>query len=121
MWDRRSARPGTAHISTGRGGQLSRMRPSATRTLPRMARTAGERRRWTSTLAERMPEGPQGQPAHQVGAEVTVADLVEVPNVGQVSITVARPSALLLGSATLHARKAARLREVAAKQIGRSD
>lgn len=89
-------------------------------TVRSVARSARERRRWTSTVAEGIPEGPEGQPAHEVGSEVTVADLVEVPGVGAVSVTVARPSALLLGPATFHARKAARLGAVAAKQVGRS-
>src|SRR3546814_19823435 len=85
-----------------------------------MARTHRERRRWTTTLAERMSEGPQGQPAHEVGAEVSVVDIVEVPGLGPVSISVARPSALLLVPASNHARKAAKLKAADMQKTGRT-
>lgn len=65
-----------------------------------------------------MPAGPDGQPAHEVGAEVSVIDLVEVPGVGGVSITVPRPSLLLLATAEHHLQKAERLRDAATKQVG---
>lgn len=84
-----------------------------------MAGVARERRRWTSTLATAIPAGPEGQPQHDVGAEASVIDLVEVPGTGSVSITVPRPSLLLLGQAEHHMRTAERLREAAKKQIRR--
>ena len=75
-----------------------------------------ERRRWTTTLAEPVPEGPQGQPAHPAGAEVAVIHLVYLPEAGAVSMTVPRPSTLLLDVAEAHAKRATRLRKQLPRQ-----
>lgn len=70
-----------------------------------------QRRRWTSTLASPIPEGPQGQPAHEIGAVVAVTHLMKVPNVGNISSTVPKPSALLMGPAESHMRRATELQK----------
>jgi len=70
-----------------------------------------EKRRWTTTLAEPIPAGPQGQPAHAAGAQVAVTHLVFLPEAGAVSMTVPRPSVLLLEAAEAHAKRATRLRK----------
>lgn len=78
-----------------------------------------DRRRWTGHLSEDVPAGPQGQPAHAAGAEFAVIDLIDVPDVGAVSLSVPKPSALLLRPASAHLHRASRLRRTAASQVGR--
>jgi len=78
-----------------------------------------QRRRWISTLASALPAGPQGQPSHDVGAMIAVIDLVDVPDIGNVSMAVPRPSMLLLEPAITHMIRAGRLRDAAKKQIGK--
>ena len=78
-----------------------------------------DRRRWTTTLAADIPPGPDGQPAHEAGAEVTVITAVNLLGVGGVSFAVPRPSTLLLEAAEQHLRVAARLRAQAVKQVRR--
>lgn len=70
-----------------------------------------ERRRWTSNLASDVPVGPQGQPAHMAGAAVSVIHLVTLPEIGNVSMTVPRPSSIVLDAAEKHVRRAVRLRK----------
>lgn len=79
-----------------------------------------ERRRWTSTLAEPVPEGPGGQPAHAAGSEIAVIDVIDVPGIGPVSIPVPRPSAMLLDAAEAHLRRAERIRPTATRQVARA-
>ncbi len=69
------------------------------------------RRRFTTTLAADMPAGPDGQPAHKAGAEVSVVHLVTMPGVGSVATMVPRPSALLRDAAQVHLERARRHRE----------
>ncbi|MCP3877278.1 MAG: hypothetical protein GY701_02620 [Sulfitobacter sp.] len=83
----------------------------------RPKKTRPERRRWTSTLASPLPEGPQGQPGASIGAEVSVVDAVVVPDVGAVSMAVPRPSTLFLSQATWHLKKADRLRAACSQQV----
>lgn len=78
-----------------------------------------QRRRWTSTLAEALPTGPEGQPAHPVGSEIAVLTYVSVPGRGPVSFIVPRPSVLLMESAERHLSTAARLRDQTGKQVRR--
>lgn len=78
-----------------------------------------QRRRWVTTLASPIPTGPQGQPSHDIGASISIIDLVEVPGVGNVSLSVPRPSMLLLESAHAHMKRAERLRAAAKKQIAK--
>lgn len=78
-----------------------------------------ERRRWTTTLAADVPTGPQGQPAHKAGATVAVVHLVALPEVGNVSMTVPRPSAIALDAAEKHVKRAMRLRKQLAGQTKR--
>lgn len=78
-----------------------------------------DRRRWVTTLAADVPPGPAGQPAHAAGAEVAVIMPVVLTEVGVVSLTVPRPSALLLASAHHHINRALRLRGQLAKQVKR--
>lgn len=77
------------------------------------------RRRWTATLAEDVPAGPEGQPAHLAGAEIVVSASVFVEGVGGISFSVPRPSALLRESAEVHVRRAVRLRAQSLKQTRR--
>src|ERR1035437_163489 len=77
------------------------------------------RRRWESTLASVIAPGHEGQPGHEIGAKVTVIDVVEVPGIGKVSLGVPRPSALLFETATSHMKRAVRLREATKKQVTR--
>ena len=67
-------------------------------------------RRWVTTLAADVPAGPQGQPSHKAGAEVVVLQVIPVPQVGNVSISVPRTSVLLLNQAGSHLKRAVRLR-----------
>jgi len=78
-----------------------------------------ERRRWTTTLAADVPTGPQGQPAHNAGATVSVIHLVALPEVGNVSMTVPRPSSISLDAAEKHVKRAVRLRKQLAGQTKR--
>jgi hypothetical protein len=71
---------------------------------------ARDRRRAVTTLAEDLPEGPEGQPAHKAGAEVVLIHLVEVDEVGNVATPVAAPSALLRDAAEAHVKRAAKSR-----------
>lgn len=80
-----------------------------------------KKRRWTSTLATPIPPGPKGQPGHEVGAQVSVIDLVHVPGIGDVSISVPRPSSLLLVPAALHLKQAEEFCQIAKTQIERSE
>jgi len=78
-----------------------------------------ERRRWTSTLAADIPAGPQGQPTHKAGATVAVIHLVVLPEIGNVSMTVPRPSSISLDAAEKHVKRAVRLRKQLAGQTKR--
>jgi hypothetical protein len=80
---------------------------------------ARERRRWTTTLAEPVPPGPAGQPGHPAGAEIAVIHLVVLPETGAVSMTVPRPSAMLLELAEPHVKRGVRLRAQLPRQIKR--
>ena len=74
-------------------------------------------RRWTAILAEAVPEGPQGQPAHAAGAELVVVHDVFLDEAGLVSMPVPKPSAMFLDVAEAHAKRAVRLRPRLAGQI----
>ena len=78
---------------------------------------ARERRRWTTTLAEPVPPGPAGQPGHPAGAEIAVIHRVVLPGTGAVSMTVPRPSAMLLDLAEPHVKRGVRLRAQLPRQI----
>lgn len=74
------------------------------------------RRRWETTLAEAVPEGPEGQPAHPAGTTVTLTSAVQVKELGGISFTVPRLSTLMLEAAVNHARTGERLRARAVAQ-----
>jgi hypothetical protein len=76
-----------------------------------------ERRRWTTKLETAISPGHNGQPGHKAGASITIIDLVEVPDIGSVSISVPRPSMLLLGPAREHMVRAEGLRAKAVAQV----
>jgi hypothetical protein len=76
-----------------------------------------DHRRWIATLAEAVLEGPQGQPAHAAGAEMVVVHDVFLDEVGLVSMSVPKPSAMFLDLAETHASRAVRLRPKLASQI----
>ena len=78
-----------------------------------------ERRRWITTLAEPVRPGPTGQPSHAAGAELAVIHLVVLPEIGRVSMTVPRPSAMLLDLAEPHVMRAVRFRQQLPRQIKR--
>ena len=80
---------------------------------------AWSNRRWSTTLAVDVPAGPEGQPAHPAGSEVTVSTSVVVEGIGGCWFSVPRPSALLREAAEHHANRAVRLRTQALKQIRR--
>ncbi len=77
---------------------------------------ARERRRWITTLAEPVPPGPAGQPSHAAGADLAVIHLVVLPEIGRVSMTVPRPSAMLLHLAEPHVKRAVLLRQQLPRQ-----
>jgi hypothetical protein len=68
-----------------------------------------DRRRATTTLAQDMPPGPEGQPGHKAGAEVTLSMVVEWPGLGRLSVVAPRGSSLLLHSARERLGRAQRL------------
>jgi hypothetical protein len=68
-------------------------------------------------LAEAVPEGPQGQPAHPAGAELVVVHDVYLDDDGMVSMAVPKPSLMFLDLAEAHANRAVRLRPKLARQI----
>jgi hypothetical protein len=76
-----------------------------------------DHRRWTFTLAEAVPAGPQGQPAHAAGAKIVVVNDVYLDEVGMVSMDVPKPSTLFLEVAEAHAKQALRIRPNLARQI----
>lgn len=76
-------------------------------------------RRWTTRLAAPVPPGPAGQPGHDAGAAVTVSHLVSLPEVGNLSMSVPRASALLLRPALAHLQRAVRLRRQLPNQVVR--
>lgn len=77
-----------------------------------MADRPSHRRRWESTLAENIPTGPQGQPAHAAGSSVTVIMSIALPEVteGGVSISVPSAATMLLRQAEQQLQSAADLR-----------
>ena len=75
-----------------------------------MTESRRARRRWVAKLAEPIPEGPNGQPAHPAGSEITLVTPVQVPGVGPVSVAVPRMSTLIHDAAERHLKKAVRLR-----------
>lgn len=84
---------------------------SSLRAVPR------DHRRWTFTLAETVPEGPQRQPAHAAGAEMVVVHDLYLDEVGMVSMPVPKPSAMFLDLAEAHATRAQQIRPSLAGQI----
>src|SRR5438552_2482148 len=76
-----------------------------------------DRRRWVSTIAEDIPPGPQGQPAHKAGTKIYVVQIVDWDPYGKVSFPAPRPSALLLEVAGRHASRADRLQKSLPRQM----
>jgi hypothetical protein len=74
--------------------------------------------RFKAILGGAIPQGPQGQPAHEDGATILVIHRVHLAEVGNVSMTVARPSSCLLNAAEAHVKRGARLRTQLPKQMG---
>lgn len=68
-----------------------------------------DRRYAVTTLASDMPAGPQGQPAHQAGAEVVLVESVQIEGLGGVGFPTPRPSELLLHAAAGDLKRATRL------------
>jgi hypothetical protein len=81
--------------------------------------TRRDRRLLVTKLAEDVPAGPQGQPAHKAGSDLVHITAAKVEGVGGVSFATPRPSELLLHEAKATLARAARLRKQCLSQTRR--
>lgn len=87
------------------------------REVSRKKKPRKDRRRWVTRLTEDVPPGPQGQPSHKAGTEVTVVQIIELQGLGKVSFAAPTPSSLLLEAAKPHVQRADRFRKELPQQI----